>query len=191
MQVTCYYDYNCRYSYKMMMWLRSVQERGADLSLDWRTFSLREINRDADEPSPFDNFSSTSVLALALAHAARFGDFNHYHNTVFQAIHRGAQQARRHLDEEDLYRIAADAGVDVTEFNNERDRWFESVAEEHRQAFKDANVFGTPTLILNGRASVFLKLAEVPPPGEEDHVWQSLCCVATCYPELLEIKRPA
>jgi len=188
--VTCYFDYTCPYSYKMLLWLRGVQQRGADLTLDWRTFLLKEVNRGLDEPSPFEEESSLPVLALALAHAARSADYDSYHDAVFQAMHRGGQ-GRRQINEEDLFKIAVDAGVDLAGFERERDRWVNAVAEEHNHAFKSVNVFGTPTLILNGRTAVFLKLGEPPPPGEEDHVWNSLCCVATCYPELLEIKRPA
>jgi predicted DsbA family dithiol-disulfide isomerase len=189
MEVTCYFDYMCPYSYKMFLWLRGIREQGAELKTEWRTFSLKEANRRPDEPSSFEDKENLSTLALALAHAARTADFNHYHSSMFQAMHRGGR-GRRELDEDDVLKIAVDAGVDVGAFERDRDRLMSAVAEEHRSGAEGHNIFGTPTLILNGRTSVFLKLGEPPPPGEEDHVWNSLCCIATCYPELLEIKRP-
>jgi predicted DsbA family dithiol-disulfide isomerase len=183
MQVTCFFDYACSYSYKLFRWLRVVQRENPELRVDWRTFSVKAVNEDGDSASTLRP-SSLSSTALALAHAARDADFSFYHAKVFQAMHEGAP-----IDQEVLYRIAADAGVDVQRFARDERRWLLSVAEEHDDAERRYNVFGTPTLVLNGQ-SVFLKLNKAPDPGEELHVWESLCCVATCYPEVLEIKRP-
>jgi len=188
MQVSCWYDYTCQYSWRAQRWLTRVQEGGGDLSVQWRTFSLKGANRDPAAPSPFDDpqISSLSVLALALAHAAREADFDQYHGAVFAAMHADG----RHLDEGQLLAIAADAGVDLSAFEENRRRWLTAVAAEHRDAVVRHAVFGTPTLVLGGGATVFVKLAEVPPVHDDVALWQALCVLTTCHPEILEIKRP-
>jgi protein-disulfide isomerase-like protein with CxxC motif len=164
-----------------------VRTAGAEVELCWRTFSLREANRVPASPSPFDDpeDASVSVLALALAHAVREADFDRYHRAVFRAMH----VEHRRLGEADLLEMAAGAGVDVEHLD--RARWLAALAGEHREAAEHLGVFGTPTLVLDGEAVVFLKLAEPPVEGEESDLWRSLCTLARCHPELLEIKRAA
>lgn len=191
MQVKCFYDYTCSYSYKTMLWLRAAEATGANLSVDWRSFSLREANRDEGTPSSFTGSGTlgTSVLALALAHAARAVDqatFERYHAGVFDAMH--ANGAR--VDQDALLRLAGKAGVDTDAFERDQDRWVRAVREEHHVAQDRFNIFGTPTLVMENGATVFIKLAEMPSPGDERQVWEALCCLAVCHPEVLEIKRP-
>lgn len=184
MQVKIYYDYSCPYSYRAFQWFRRLQTTVPDLEVVWATFSLKEAKRDSSEPSPFDgpDISSVSVLALALAHAARQADFAGYHQAVFDAM-----QARR-LDEGDVLAAAADAGVDTGAFDLDRQQWLGRLAEEHGEA-QAFGVFGTPTLAIDD-ALAFVKLAELPPRHDDVEVWHSLCVLTRCHPELLEIKRP-
>jgi 2-hydroxychromene-2-carboxylate isomerase len=188
MKVSCYYDYTCAYSYTAMVWLKRLRQQGTTLDLAWRTFSLKEANRDPDTASYFDDpgVSSVSVLALALAHAARQADFETYHRSVFEAMHHDG----RRLGEGDLLTLAAAAGVDTAAFNEDRARWLCAVAQEHREGVARFGVFGTPTLVLEDQAVVFLKLADPPSSGEETQLWHAICTLARCHPELLEIKQP-
>jgi len=66
MQVICYYDYVCPYSYRAFQWLRRLEDVGKEFSVEWATFSFKGANRDKGTASPFDDpeISSVSVLAL-------------------------------------------------------------------------------------------------------------------------------
>ena len=187
--MTCWYDYTCRYSYRALLWLERVARADADVEVRWATFSLREANREADARSLFDDpeVSSVSVLALALAHAAREADFDAYHRGVFEAMHGDGDRVRP----EGLIRIAERAGVDIAAFDRERPRWLRAVADEHAEGVSRHGVFGTPTLEIGEDAAVFLKLAD--PPDDDEaaaRLWSGLCTISVCHPELVEIKRP-
>lgn len=188
MQVSCWYDYTCPYSWRMAQWLTNVRANGEELSVTWRTFSLKEANRHPSEPSPFadDRISSVSVLALALAHAAKRADFERYHEAVFAAMHVGG----RRVEEDDLLAIALDADVDVEAFERTRPQWLDAVAADHRFGAEHHAVFGTPTVVHPGGGTAFVKLGQVPPAAEDLGLWRALCTLTTCHPELLEIKRP-
>lgn len=188
MQLSCFFDYTCPYSYRAFAWLNGAAAAGADIEVSWRTFSLREANREPDAPSPLedDEIRSTSLLALALSHAAREGDFDRYHRAVFRAM----QVEERHLEEADLLAMALEAGVDTAVFDRARPRWLAAVAADHRDAVSRFGVFGTPSFVLDGQAVVFVKLAALPEAGRELDLWNSLCTLARCFPDLLEIKRP-
>jgi 2-hydroxychromene-2-carboxylate isomerase len=155
-----YFDYTCRYSYRAMHWLDRVAAARPDVHVDWRTFSLKEVNRPEDEP-PYLRAGaepSVSVLALALSHAARDADFSRYHHAVFEAMHG----EERKLGEEDLLTIAKDAGV----IDFDRDRWTASVGAEHKEAVAMRGVYGTPTLIFGGAGS-YIRLTDFPETDEE------------------------
>jgi predicted DsbA family dithiol-disulfide isomerase len=186
--LTVYYDYTCHYSYRAMHWMDLLRAARPDLDVHWATFSLKETNRSAEEPSYLepDSPPSVSVLAQALAHAAREADFDAYHRTVFESM----QGQDRHLGETDLLAIAATAGVDEAAFAAERGRWISSVGAEHRDAVAKWGVYGTPTLILDG-AAAFVRLREVP-GSESDAVGllDSLAGIAISAADLAEIFRP-
>lgn len=186
MLVSCFIDYTCQYSFRAFRWLTRLQHP-AGLDVRWATFSLKEANRDAGTPSPFDDpqISSLSVLALALGHAARGTGSSRYHELVFEAMHAD----RRRLHEAALLELAGEAGVDVEQFNQQRGRWLEAVAAEHRAGAREFDVFGTPTLVVGDHAAVFLKLSEIPAPEQDAELWRSLHNLACCHPELIEIKR--
>lgn len=178
-----YFDYTCRYSYRAMHWL----DRVPDVNVLWRTFSLKEVNKDPEEPSWLEPGSppSLSVFALALSHAAREADFDRYHRSVFEAM----QGEERHLEEPDFLAIAAEAGVDVSAFNANRRAWIGKVAAEHREAVESWKVYGTPTILIDG-AAAFVRLKEVPESGEAAELLAALDGIASSPADLAEIFRP-
>ena len=187
--LTIYYDYTCQYSYRAMHWMDLLRTARPALQIGWATFSLKEVNREPDDSSFVTASSppSVSVLAQALAHAARAADFDTYHRGVFEAM----QGEGRHLDEADLLSFAKDAGVDVSAFEAERGRWVASVGAEHREAAARWGVYGTPTLILDG-AAAFVRLREVPgSEGEAITLLDSLGGIAGSSADLAEIFRPS
>lgn len=192
--IIIYYDYTCPYSYRAACWLRRLEEAGRELEVEWKTFSLKEVNRSGGEPSVFDRqrAESVSVLALELAKAAQAagpGVFERYHYRVFEAMHDDG----RKLKASDLLTIARDAGLDTGRFEVERREgvWLHRVAKDHREGAERWKVFGTPTLVLDGEAAVYLKFTQVPAsPSDAAELFDALLCLARCHPELVEIKHP-
>ncbi|MDP9382960.1 MAG: hypothetical protein M3Q29_23055 [Chloroflexota bacterium] len=79
--------------------------------MEWKSFSLKEVNRPGGEPSVFDRqrAESVSVLALELAKAAQVSGpevFERYHYRVFEVMHGDG----RRLEANDLLSIGRDAG---------------------------------------------------------------------------------
>ncbi len=147
-QVTVYYDYTCPYSYRAARWLRQLGEAGRKLEVEWKTFSLKEVNRGVGEPSVLDRQRAESVSVLALeptkaAQVAGPGLFERYHYRVFEAMHDDG----RKLEASDLLTIARYAGLDTGRFEVERREgvWLRRVAEDHREGAERWKVFGTPT----------------------------------------------
>ena len=186
--ITVYYDYTCRYSYRALHWLDLAREARPELEIHWATFSLKEVNRDPDEPPwvTADSEPSVSVFALALGHAAREADFERFHRAVFEAMHG----EERKIGDEELLKFAADSGIDAERAAAERGRWVASVGGEHRDAVARLGVYGTPTII-QGDSGTYLRLHEVPAsPGAAIGLLDSLAGVAASTADLVELFRP-
>ena len=186
-EITVFYDYTCRYSYRAMHWLDLARQARPELAVHWATFSLKEVNRHEDEPPWVMATSepSVSVFALALGHAAREGDFDRYHRSVFEAMHG----EERKIGDEELLQFAADAGVDPEKAAADRGRWVASVGGEHRDAVARLGVYGTPTII-QGDSGTYLRLHEVPPtPDAAIGLLDSLAGVAASTADLVELFR--
>jgi predicted DsbA family dithiol-disulfide isomerase len=185
--ITVYYDYTCRYSYRALHWLDLAREARPELEVRWATFSLKEVNRDPEEQPWVMATSppSVSVFALALAHAAREGDFDRYHRTVFEAMHG----EERKIGDEELLRFAGDAGVDPEIAASDRGRWVGSVGGEHRDAVARLGVYGTPTII-QGDSGTYLRLHEVPSsPDAAIGLLDALAGLAASTADLVELFR--
>lgn len=193
-RISVYYDYTCPYSYRALRWLQHLRQAGRDVDVVWKTFSLKEVNRGAGEPSLFDHqpVESVSLLALELAKAAQAAGhpvFERYHHAAYDAM----QGQGRKLTPDDLLRLAREAGLDTAQFGVERERgaWLQAVSRDHREGVERWKVFGTPTLIFQDEVAAYLKFTAVPPsPPEAVALFDALLCLARCHPELVEIKHP-
>ncbi len=146
MNVVCYFDYTCSYSYRAWLWLQRLQGVRRELEVSWRSFVLKEVNREADQPSALEGpaIDSVAVLALAVGAALRGSDsWLRYHDAVFRAMHSGGP---RPVTEKVLL-IAGEAGLDVGAFEKEQDVWLTQVAGEHAAALRQWGL-QTPASIL-------------------------------------------
>jgi hypothetical protein len=188
MQARCYFDYTCAYSFRVWRWLGGqVRPLRPDLELEWVGFSLKEANR-ADGESVFAEVGDPrlSVVALALAAAARERGGERFHDGAFSAFHSGGPRVTR----DDLLALAVRDGVDVDRFWRERRVWIDRVASEHSAAVQRWGVFGTPTLVIDDEA-VYLKIGEVPADERQGvRLWEAVETLAVQHPDLVEIKRP-
>ncbi len=191
--LTIYYDYTCPYSYRVLGWLGDVQRGGRELAVQWNTFALKEVNRPRGAASVFGQTQgeSLSILLLELAKAAQAAGpdiFERYHTRVFQVMQEGHR-----LTMQDVQHITQHAGLALEVFQAERERgvWLQQVAADHREAAERWQAFGTPTLVFNEQAAVYLKFREVPPsPTDAAEVFDALQCLARYHPELVELKHP-
>ena len=189
MKLDCYFDFTCEYSYRLWLWFERLNQTLPDLEVHWRPFVLKEINREAGEPSPLERstIESVAVLALALGEAMASGPHaGTYREQVFEAMHRGKDRP----DREQLLAIAARAGLDISRFHETSSTWLDSVRASHEAAVSERGIFGTPTLVFSDAAVIFLKLSEVPSEARDLPLWEDISYIALGAPEVAELKRP-
>lgn len=188
MGMTCYFDYTCSYSYRAWLWFERLEAAGEELDIAWQSFVLKEINRADDEPSALDGpaIESVAVLAHALGMALRGSEpWRQYHERTFRAMHESEPRATM----DDVVRFATEAGMDLEAFRSQETSWLEKVRQKHFSAIERWRVFGTPTLVLDEKAAVYLKLEKLPDDSDRK-LWDALWTISVSFPEVVELKRP-
>lgn len=187
MELQCYYDFTCGYSYRAWLWFERLRNEGVEIHIDWLPFVLKEVNRREGEPSLLTGptIRSVAVLALTAAEALR-GEpgSDDYRRRVFRAMHESEERPR----ERDLEELADAAGVDGDSFSGSRTAWLEKVRDHQESAVSRYGVFGTPTLVVDG-APMYLKLTAVPSDGDLA-LWTAITSITAAFPQVAELKRP-
>jgi predicted DsbA family dithiol-disulfide isomerase len=196
-ELDVYFDYNCPFVYRAAKMLEAVGGSGRRaLSINWRFFSLSQVNHRSDDPrdawavwtAPESEHVKGRLAFKAAESARRQGRFEAFHLALLDARHRD----RRDIESAEVVEeIARRAGLDL-------DRFWRNVADptilqrlerDHAEARDVHGVFGTPTLVFPGGAA-YLRLARVLEGTEALRVFDSVAGTIGGEPEVLEIKRP-
>lgn len=186
MRVTVYSDYTCGDTYRVKKMIDQLGS-GKPENLRWSPFSIKERNLVEGETSLFERggIDSFSVLALALSQAVPSERFPDFHDEVFEALHEGSDL----LSHDDLFEIAARAGVERREFEATEERWLKEVAGAHRDAV-ERGIFGAPTFAFESSGSVYVELRQAPEsPEEAGAIWDRIVDAAGAPASLALIRR--
>lgn len=188
-----FYDYMCPYVYRASVLMESVVASGRELKIDWRYFSLSQVNSKDEGWTVWDAPESQIVrgrLAFKAAEAARRqGRFEKLHMPLLRARHRD----RLNIDEVDVVnRVAEESGLDLERFRSDiaDPTILQPLASDHRDAVTRYGVFGTPTFVFRDGASAYVRLSEAVEGPGADELFERLLTVAAHEPRILEVKRP-
>ena len=181
----------------MAVWLQRVKEElGSSLVLNWRYFSLEQVNSNKGPDweiweQPLD-YPGGGLPAFRAAEAARRqGEetFISFHIALFRARH---EKHRNIADIDNLVKTAEDAGLDRDRFIKDMNdpRILDALARDHTYAVETLRVFGTPTLVFQENGAVFLRLTPIPSPEESLPIFNEIRAIAKGRPNIKEIKRP-
>ena len=181
------------------MWLDRVkQEYGDDLEINWRHFSLEQINSkegpDWKVWEQMDAREARALLASVAGEAAkRQGDsaaFDRFHLGLLTARHAGGRVPLN--QDEPLVAIAEEAGLDVERFKADlKDpALVEAVAADHEAATtQEMGVFGTPTFLFENGHTAYMKTF-IPPEDEAVEVFDSFVSLFGGRTYVGEVKSP-
>ena len=180
------------------MWLDKVKkEYGDDLQINWRHFSLQQINsREGDDWKVWDELDlreARSLLSSAAAEAAKRQNnpeaFDRFHLALLTARHAGDRVPLN--QDEPLLKIAEEAGLDVERFKKDLDDpdVLKTVAEDHEAATGDSGIFGTPTFLFENGHVAYMKTF-IPPEDEAVEVFDSFVSLFGRRTYVGEVKSP-
>lgn len=188
--VDFHFDVMCPYAYQTSCWIREVR-RQTGLTVNWRFFSLEEVNRGEGKKHPWERewsygWSMMRVGALLRRHA--MDDLDAWYERAGRALHEEGlkphvpQVARSLLEEMGFDPELVDRAIADPTTNDE-------VLSEHRRV-TDAGGFGVPTLFFPDGQCLFGPVLVDPPSGAAAvRLWEAVVAW-TEFPRLYELQRP-
>ncbi|HEY5855048.1 MAG TPA: DsbA family protein [Aldersonia sp.] len=180
----------CPFAYVTSLWLRDVREQ-TGLRIDWRFFSLEEINRAEGKKHPWErqwSYGWSLMRIGALLRRESMDLLDRWYLTIGTELHvRGGKPH----DPDVARRLLAEIGVDPGLLDTALDdpTTHDEVRAEHQRVV-DAGGFGVPTLFFPDGGKLFGPVLVDPPTGERAlRLWEVVCGMLE-FPNVYELQRP-
>jgi 2-hydroxychromene-2-carboxylate isomerase len=185
-----HFDLMCPYAYQTSLWIREVRER-TGLEVNWRFFSLEEVNRAEGKKHPWEREWSYGWSMMRIGALLRRLGMEHldaWYAAAGRALHiEGRKPHDRQVAKEIVAGLGHDPGLvdsaiaDLTTGDE--------VLAEHRRVV-EAGGFGVPTLFFPDGQCLFGPVLIDPPRGAEAvRLWDAVAAW-TAFPHLYELQRP-
>jgi 2-hydroxychromene-2-carboxylate isomerase len=166
-----YIDPGCPWAWRGSRWMVEVS-RHLPLSIAWRTFSLKLINRGRDHPrTEFHSLGLAALRVLCLIRRESGHDgFERFYSEIGRAAHDQGLDLSSGLLMEALDRAGFDSSM--MEAANADPTTLSEVEEEHETAVSKVGAFGVPTILLSNGKGIFGPVLDDVPTGDSAvHLW--------------------
>ncbi len=191
-QVDFHFDVMCPYAYQTAKWIRRVQDQN-NLSINWRFFSLEEVNRREGKKHPWERDWSYgwSLLRVAAYLGRTSGDdVDRWYQATGRALH---EEGRKPHNPETAGELAAEIGLDpaVVRAAIDDPTTNDEVLADHQRVI-EAGGYGVPTLFFPefDNHCIFGPVVINPPEGDAAmRLWRATTAWLE-FPDLYEIQQP-
>ncbi len=187
--VDFHFDVLCPYAYQTAKWIRDVRRQNG-MTINWRFFSLEEVNRVEGKKHPWErewSYGWSMMRIGAMLRRTSMDDCDQWYERAGRALHEEGHKPHepgvaRHLLEE----IGCDPGVVDAAIADPSTH--DEVRDEHQKVI-DHGGYGVPTLFIDGHC-LFGPVLIDPPMGEAAMRLWSAVQAWTEFPNLYELQRP-
>jgi predicted DsbA family dithiol-disulfide isomerase len=189
-------DFLCPWARIGAHWIMNVADAGGlDLDLEFKTFSLENINLPED--ASVDELWSTAAERRGLypAAAAKWIQTNAAEKTIpyWKAMFDARHVEHEKIGQPDvtatvLTNVGLDGGAIVEQIGTEP-KWLEAARADHDEAH-ELGIFGVPTFVFPDSAPAFVRLLEITDGKRAVEIFEHVKTSAS-DPTIHEIKRPA
>lgn len=189
-RVAFHFDVMCPFAYQASLWIREVRRQNG-LGIDWRFFSLEEINRVEGKKHPWErpwSYGWSMMRIGALLRRTDMALLDEWYLRAGTALHVDGHKphdpavARHLLGEMGLDPALVDEAIADPTTHDE-------VRSEH-DAVVAAGGYGVPTLRFDDGTSLFGPVVLDPPTGEAAlRLWAAVTAWLE-FPHLYELQRP-
>jgi len=187
--VDFHFDPMCPFAYQTSLWIRDVREQ-LGLIVNWRFFSLEEVNRAEGKKHPWQREWSYGWSLMRIGAQLRRTDMSlldRWYAAIGRELH--ALGGKPH-DPAVARRLLGDIGADDTVFEAalQDSTTHDEVRADHQRVI-DAGGYGVPTLFLLGQC-LFGPVLVDPPTGRDAlTLWNVVTGMAE-LPHVYELQRP-
>ncbi len=188
--VDFHFDVMCPFAYQTSIWMRSVRDQ-LGLTVNWRFFSLEEVNRVEGKKHPWEREWSYGWSMMRIGALLRRTDMalvDAWYARAGKALHEEGHKphepavARHLLQELGLDPALVDAAIADPTTHDE-------VRAEHQRVI-DQGGYGVPTLIFPDGQTLFGPVLLDPPTGDAAlRLWNAVIAWRE-FPHLFELQRP-
>jgi len=188
--VDFHFDVMCPYAYQTSIWMRSVRDQ-LGLTVNWRFFSLEEVNRVEGKKHPWErewSYGWSMMRIGALLRRTDMAQLDAWYASAGKALHEDGHKphdpavARHLLAELGLDPALVDQAIADPTTHDE-------VRAEHQRVI-DGGGYGVPTLIFPDGQMLFGPVLLDPPTGDAAvRLWQAVTGWLE-FPHLFELQRP-
>jgi len=190
-RVEFYFDPMCPYAYQTSLWIRDVRRQNG-LTIDWRFFSLEEVNRPEGKKHPWEReigYGWTPMRVAALLRRRSTELCDAWYLACGHALHDlGRRPHEVEVAKELLVSIGAresdwdDALADPTTHDD--------VRRDHEHVVNDLAGFGVPVITIPGGRAVFGPVVLPAPEAEKARELWDITLAYSRFPGLFELKTP-
>ena len=190
-RIEFFFDPMCPYAFQSSLWIRDVRAR-TGLTIDWRFFSLEEINHVEGKKHPWErpwSFGWSQMRIGALLRRRSMDDLDRWYEAVGRAFH--LEGVKTH--EPDVHRaLLGDLGLDPGLLDEAiaDPTTADEVKADHDHVVGVHAAFGVPTLVFPSGRATYLQM--VPAPSDPDDalaLWE-IVCAHERFPTVFEIRHP-
>jgi len=185
-----HFDIMCPWAYQTSLWIRNVRDQ-IDLAIDWRFFSLEEINRAEGKKHPWErpwSYGWSMLRVAALLRRTSMDDCDRFYASAGNALHReGRKPHQPEVAAELLSSIGLDPGLVAAAIADPTTN--DDVLADHKAAVANG-AFGVPTLVFDDDSFIYGPVITPAPTGADAVALWDLVVATKRFPHLYEIKRP-
>ncbi len=194
-RVAFHFDVMCPYAFQTSLWMREVRDL-LGVQVDWRFFSLEEVNRAEGKPHPWEREWSYGWSMMRIGALLRRTDMallDRWYLAAGTALHvQGRKPHRPEVAEELVTGLGLDPALVAEAIADPTTH--DEVRAEHDRVLELAG-WGVPTLVFDAEAgpdaqALFGPVLIDPPTGDDAvALWHAVTAWLR-FPHLYEVQRP-
>jgi 2-hydroxychromene-2-carboxylate isomerase len=185
-----HFDVMCPWAYQTSIWIRDVR-RQTGLRIDWRFFSLEEINRTEGKKHPWErdwSYGWGMMRVAALLRRTSMDDCDRFYEVAARALHvEGRKPHQPEVAAELLDSIGLDSTLVAAAIADPTTH--DDVRADHDAVVAHGG-FGVPTLVFDDGSHLYGPVITPAPLGDDALALWDLVKATRRFPHLYEIKRP-
>jgi 2-hydroxychromene-2-carboxylate isomerase len=187
--VDFHFDPMCPFAYQTSLWIRDVREQ-LGITINWRFFSLEEINRVEGKKHPWERDWSYGWSLMRIGATLGRTDMSlldRWYAAIGHELHVAGGKPH---DPAVARRLLSEIGVDAAVFDAALDdpTTHDDVRADHQRVV-DAGGYGVPTLFLLGQCLFGPVLVDPPTGPDALTLWNVVTGMAE-LPHVYELQRP-
>ena len=189
-RVGFHFDIMCPYAFQTSLWIREVRDQ-LGIEIDWRFFSLEEVNRVEGKKHPWEREWSYGWSMMRIGALLRRKDpelLDRWYLTAASALHVHGRKAHTpEVARELLAEVGLDPGLVDQAIGD--DATHDEVRADHDRVLEFGG-WGVPVLVFDDDTALFGPVVMDPPTGDAAVRLWDLVCGWREFPHLYEIQRP-